>query len=245
MRNIKLIAAYDGTDFSGWQLQKNARTVQGELESALCKLHKHPVRVAGAGRTDRGVHARGQAAHFFTDIQSIKPEQFIPALNSLLPADVRVMSAVEVPETFHARFDAKARCYRYEIIAGRAAFPHEQRYALHLRRIPNIAALNGFARLLRGEMDCSLFASAVDKGCSTFRYINGARFFMDGRTLCFEISANAFLWKMVRSIVGSLLFYEEQRLPEPVFLDYLKRGDRRLAGPTAPPHGLTLWRVDY
>jgi tRNA pseudouridine38-40 synthase len=119
------------------------------------------------------------------------------------------------------------------------------RYALQLRRSPSITALNGFARLLRGEMDCALFRSSGDQSSSTFRYINGASFFMDGETLCFEISANAFLWKMVRSIVGSLLAYEAEALSPSRVLDYLKSGDRRLAGPTAPPHGLTLWRVEY
>jgi tRNA pseudouridine38-40 synthase len=245
VRNIKLTAAYDGTDFSGWQRQKNRRSVQGELEKALETLHKHPVAITGAGRTDAGVHARGQAANFYTDIARIRPMSFVPALNRLLPGDVRVMAAEEVPETFHARFDAKMRTYRYRIIVGRETFPDERRYALQTRRIPDIAALNGYAALLREEMDCSLFASPADKSLSRFRYINGAYFFAEGDTLCFEVSANAFLWKMVRCIVGSLLFYEERGLPLGVFEDYLKAGDHKLAGPTAPPHGLTLWKVTF
>ena len=105
--------------------------------------------------------------------------------------------------------------------------------------------LNGYAALLRGEMDCSLFASPADKSLSRFRYINGAYFFAEGDALCFEISANAFLWKMARCIVGSLLFYEERGLPLGVFEGYLNAGDHRLAGPTAPPHGLTLWKVTF
>jgi tRNA pseudouridine38-40 synthase len=215
------------------------------MEKALGKLHKHPVALAGAGRTDAGVHARGQAANFYTDIAGIKAENFVPALNSILPRDVRVMAAEEAAEKFHARFDARMRTYRYRIIAGRQAFPEEARYALQIWRIPDLAALNGFASLLRGEMDCSLFASPADKSLSRFRYINGAYFFVEGDTLCFEISANAFLWKMVRSVVGSLLYYEERGLPLEAFKAYLKEGDHKRAGPTAPPHGLTLWKVSF
>jgi tRNA pseudouridine38-40 synthase len=245
VRNIRLTIAYDGTAFSGWQRQAARRSVQGELERALAVLHKHPVALAGAGRTDAGVHARGQAANFYTDIARIEAARFVPALNRLLPQDVRVMAADEAPDAFHARFDAKMRTYRYRIIAGRAAFPQERRYALTIRRMPDIAALNGYAALLRGEMDCSLFASPADKSLSRHRFINGACFFAEGDALCFEISANAFLWKMTRCIAGSLLFYEERALPLGVFADYLKAGDHRLAGPTAPPQGLTLWKVTY
>jgi tRNA pseudouridine38-40 synthase len=240
-----LTVAYDGTDFSGWQRQKERRSVQGELERALGALHKHPVALTGAGRTDAGVHARGQAANFYTDIARIPPGSFVPALNRLLPGDVRVMAAVEAPESFHARFDAKMRTYRYRVVAGREAFPQERRYALPMRRVPDLASLNRYAERLRGEMDCSLFASPADTCPSRFRYINGACFFAEGDALCFEISANAFLWKMVRSIVGSLFFYEERGLPLGVFDGYLREGDHRFAGPTAPPHGLTLWKVTF
>jgi tRNA pseudouridine38-40 synthase len=245
VRNIKLTLAYDGSDFSGWQNQKERRSVQGEVEKALEKLHKHPVALTGAGRTDAGVHARGQAAHFYTDIAGIRPGNFVPALNRLLPGDVRVLVSEEAAEGFHARFDAKMRTYRYRIITGREALPQERRYALRIRRNPDVAALNGYAALLHGEMDCSLFASPTDQCLSRFRFINGASFFVEGDALCFEISANAFLWKMVRCITGSLLFYEERGLPLEMFQKYLTVGDHSLAGPTAPPHGLTLWKVLY
>jgi tRNA pseudouridine38-40 synthase len=215
------------------------------LERALGKLHGHPVALNGAGRTDAGVHARGQAANFYTDIAGIKPENFVPALNGFLARDVRVTAAAEVAEKFHARFDARMRTYRYRIVASRQALPQEGRYALQLWRRPNIAALNDLAALLYGEMDCSFFASPVDKSLSRFRFINSAYFFVDGDTLCFEISANAFLWKMVRCIVGSLLFYEERGFSREAFQVLLKAGDHKRAGPTVPPHGLTLWKVLY
>jgi tRNA pseudouridine38-40 synthase len=252
VRNIKLTIAYDGTDYSGWQAQwvagvrqTGTRTVQGELEAALEKVHKRPVKALGAGRTDAGVHARGQVANFYTDIESMAAARFIPALNGHLPLDIRVMAAAEAPETFHARFDATARSYRYRIIPGRQAFPEERRYALQLWRTPDIAMLNDLAGLLRGEMDCSLFASPRDTSRSRTRFIHSASFFMKDSLLCFEITANAFLWRMVRSIVGSLLYYEERALPRSTIAALIANGDHKQAGPTAPPHGLTLWSVKY
>jgi tRNA pseudouridine38-40 synthase len=246
-RNIRLLIAYDGTDFSGWQRQDGVkrRTVQGTLEGALAELHKRPVNLSGAGRTDAGVHAAGQAANFYTDIAGMAPERFVPALNSLLPQDLRVLAAQEAAPEFHARFAAKSRTYRYAIIAERRAFPHELRYALQLWRRPRIDRLNSYARFLRGELDCSLFASAKDPSRSRSRSFFNAVFFVERGALVFEITANAFLWKMVRSIVGTLLYCEEHDLSPNAFKAMLVSGERRLAGPTAPPHGLFLWNVAY
>jgi len=128
-RNIKLIIAYDGTDFCGWQRQDNGTTVQGVIEDALEKMHGHSVNLTGSGRTDSGVHAVGQAANFYTDIESIPPERFAPALNSSLPQTVRVLESCEAGKEFHARFSAKARIYRYQFIC-RPLLPHENRYNL-------------------------------------------------------------------------------------------------------------------
>jgi tRNA pseudouridine38-40 synthase len=248
-RNIRLIIAYDGTDFSGWQRQTNARSVQATIEDALATLHKLPATLYAAGRTDAGVHAAGQCANFYSPVAGIKPENYKRALNGLLPPDVRVMGAAEASENFHARFDAILRRYRYHIICGRQALPHERRYALQLFRRPDISLLNEYARLLRGETDCSLFASPADsalkKGGSPRRFLHQAWFFARGDSLVFEISANAFLWKMARSIVGTLLFCESRLLPPAGFRELLLSGDRRNAGPTAPPEGLFLWNVEY
>jgi tRNA pseudouridine38-40 synthase len=252
MRTIKLIIAYDGTDFLGWQRQAGqaarfceARTVQSVIESALEKMHGHPVALAGAGRTDSGVHARGQAASFKTDIESIKPDRFVQALNSLLPADLRIMEAGEAAQDFHARFDARMRTYRYFFIAGRQALPHESRYALQLWRIPRVDILNSYCRLLPGERDCAIFAASGDASKSTWRNITHAVFLMEGNHLVFEISANAFLLKMVRSVAGTFLHYEERDTPPARLRDIIASGNRSLAGPTLPPHGLFLWKVDY
>jgi tRNA pseudouridine38-40 synthase len=244
-RNIRLLLAYDGTDFSGWQRQESRRTVQGTIESALENLHKHPVRLTGSGRTDAGVHAAGQIAHFYTDIRNIPPDRFVPALNGLLPQDVRVLHAQESRYDFHARFDAKSRTYRYRFICGRHGLPQELRYGLQLRRYPRQSLLNSYARLFRGELDCSVFAVPGDPSKSRSRYLFGAFFFIQGDALIFEITANAFLWKMVRSVAGTLLHYEEKGLPPEEFKKILASGDRRRAGPTVPPQGLSLWKVTY
>jgi tRNA pseudouridine38-40 synthase len=176
-------------------------------------------------------------------------ENYIPALNRLLPPDVRILNAEEAPQNFHARFDASLRRYRYHFICGRQALPHERRYALQLPHHPDIRLLNDYACLLRGEMDCSFFASPADsvlkKGSSPYRFIHQARFIAAADKLIFEISANAFLWKMVRSIAGSLIYFETRRLPEAAFKELLFSGDHKKAGPTAPPHGLFLWNVEY
>jgi tRNA pseudouridine38-40 synthase len=245
MRAIKLLIAYDGTDFCGWQRQAEGRSVQGVIEDALNSMHRHPVALTGAGRTDSGVHAAGQAAHFHTDIESIEPGRFVPALNGLLPRDARILEAAEVPADFHARFDARARTYRYFFICARPALPHESRYALQLWRHPRVDLLNAYCRLLLGERDCSIFAGAGDTSKSRSRYISHAAFFAEGTRLVFEISANAFLWKMVRSIAGTFLHYEERDTPPGQLREIIASGSRDLAGPTLPPHGLFLWKVDY
>jgi tRNA pseudouridine38-40 synthase len=251
MRTIKLLIAYDGTDFYGWQRQSlskdgaDARTVQGVIESALEQMHHHPVTLTGAGRTDSGVHAAGQTAHFHTDIAAIVPNRFVPALNGLLPQDVRILSSDAVHDDFHARFDARMRTYRYFFIHGRQALPHESRYALQLWHSPRMERLNAYCRLLPGERDCSIFAGAGDTSHSFNRYISHAAFFTDGNRLVFEISANAFLWKMVRSVAGTFLHYEERDTPPETLGEIIASGRRECAGPTLPPQGLFLWKVDY
>jgi tRNA pseudouridine38-40 synthase len=258
LRNIRLLIAYDGTDFCGWQRQSGGqcggrregqhggqRTVQGTIEAALEKMHGHGVPLTGSGRTDAGVHAAAQVANFYSSLGSIPAERFVPALNSLLPQDLRILEARETRPDFHARFDARSRTYRYYLICGRPALPHELRYALRLYRRPRIGLLNDYSRLLLGERDCSLFASPRDSSVSRFRYISRCVFFVQGDTLVFEITANAFLWKMVRSILGTLLFFEERDLEPQALQDALERGDHRLAGPTLPGRGLFLWNIEY
>jgi tRNA pseudouridine38-40 synthase len=243
-RNIRLLIAYDGTDFCGWQRQKAQRTVQGVVEQALEKIHKHPVNLTGSSRTDSGVHAAGQVANFFTDMDSIPCDRFTHALNSLLPQDVRIIESSDANTAFHARFSASSRTYRYFFLC-RHLLPHERRYNLLLRRFPRLDILNAYGRLLLGETDCTIFAGAADTSRSKHRYIYSSQFFIEGERLIFEIRANAFLRNMVRSITGTFLHYEEKDTPPEKMLNIIESKQRSLAGPTLPPQGLFLWKVEY
>jgi tRNA pseudouridine38-40 synthase len=248
-RNIRLLVAYDGTDFCGWQRQcEENRTVQGVIERALNKMHGFHVSLTGSGRTDTGVHAIGQVANFFTNIDSIPCDRFVPALNSFLPQEVRILESCEEKKEFHARFSAFARTYRYHFIC-RDLLPHERNYNLCLRRFPRLEILNAYGRLLLGETDCTIFAGAGDAsqkaGKSTNRYIYRAHFHIEGERLVFEICANAFLRNMVRSIAGTFLHYEEKDTPPEKLREIIASKERSLAGPTLPPQGLFLWKVDY
>ncbi|MDR3130387.1 MAG: tRNA pseudouridine(38-40) synthase TruA [Treponema sp.] len=254
-RNIRLLIAYDGGGFSGWQRQGQGKgvepdgcgppTVQGIIEAALKKLHGKPVSLTGSGRTDAGVHATGQVANFHTNISGMEARSFVPALNSLLPREIRILESRETRSDFHARFDAKSRTYHYRFIPGRPPLPQETRYALPLRRRPQVSILNGYARHLLGETDCSVFARPRDASKSKSRHISQAWFFIEGDALVFEIKANAFLWKMVRSIAGTLLHCEERGLSIKEAADIFHSGERSRVGPTLPPQGLFLRQVDY
>ena len=249
VRAIKLTIAYDGTDFSGWQRQKNGRSVQEELESALAKMHGHEIRVTGAGRTDAGVHAMGQVAGFFTDIASIPADRFTLALNKLMPRDVRVLISEEAGRDFHARFDASLRRYRYFLVCGRAPDPFELRFAHAVAHYPRVAVLNAMASVILGEHDFSTFASAQDASESRSRHISESVFFFDADRLVYQVAGNAFLWRQVRSLVGTFLDLEREA-EDPARGEALMRGvlesrDRSRAGATAPSCGLFLWNVEY
>ena len=245
LRNIRLLVAYDGTDFSGWQRQSKSRTVQGVIEAGLEKIHKKKITLSGSGRTDAGVHAAGQVANFYTSIKNMEASRFVPALNRILPRDIRILKAEEAPLEFHSRFDAKYRTYRYNIIPAYKALPWDLRYAWQIWRYPRIDKLNAYASLLRDEMDCTYFSVPRDKSLSRNRTIYRSSFWAQGERLIFEITANAFLWKMVRSIVGTFLYYEEKDLSPLDLKNVIVQGDRSLVGPTAPAEGLFLWKVGY
>ncbi len=253
MRNILLTVSYDGTDFCGWQRQdksdggKPVRTVQGEIEKALEKIHKKHINLTGSGRTDSGVHAFAQAANFYSPIDSIPVEKYIPAINAFLPNDIRIVGSKEVPEDFSSRFSATSRTYRYFIHTGEP-FASEMRYVWPIHHKPDLKILNEMASNLKGEIDCATFAAAGDASLSTFRYIENARFYVDDKNpdvIVFEICANAFLWKMVRSLTGSLIFFEKSGKDASYFKEVLDSHDRKRAGPTAPPTGLFLYSVSF
>lgn len=241
--------AYDGTDFAGYQIQPADRTVQGVLEAALHTLHNYPVKTSCAGRTDAGVHAVGQYVSFASDHSGISPTQFAPALNSLLPGDVSVVGAREVPTSFHAQYDARLRHYRYYLYCAPVIMPHRRRYAWRIPQFPVIERLNRDAAALVGTHDFVTFATVREEPRTTVREVRYAVFRASGDSLVFEIGATGFLRRMVRSLVGTLIERERGRLrgeiPPDTMQELLRRGERNSAGTTAPPWGLFLHEVDY
>ena len=256
-RNILLTVSYDGTDFCGWQRQDDTaggeaeRTVQGEIEKALEKIHKEKTALYGSGRTDSGVHAVGQAANFYSPIASMPAENYVRAINAFLPDDVRIVAAREVPEDFSARKSATSRVYRYFISFGDTTTADNMRFSWLVKNYsPNLERLNKYCQCLQGELDCSSFAASGDDSLSNNRYIDKASFFMQkdrwGKDLLvFEIEANAFLWKMVRTLTGTLVNLDKDNAPDDAMEKILLSHDRTKAGVTAPPNGLFLYQIKF
>jgi tRNA pseudouridine38-40 synthase len=247
-RNIALRIEYDGTDFVGSQWQNNGRSVQGELEGAWEQLTQERRRVNLAGRTDAGVHARGQVASVRTetrhDLATLER-----GLNAILPEDVAVLAAWEVAYDFHARHSAIRRDYRYLIDNGRTASALLRRHSVHVPQQLNIAAMNQALAALLGTHDFAAFAGSGPPEGSTVRtcYAVGcAPAELWGQPLvAIDIAANAFLRHMVRNIVGALLLVGQDKIDVVGFAEILASRDRRRAGRTAPAHGLYLISVSY
>lgn len=244
IRNIKLVVEYDGTSYRGWQIQPDCPTIQGELERAVERLTGEPVRVIGAGRTDAGVHALGQVAHFHTASQ-MSVERMRRALNAVLPKDIVVLDVSPAPESFHARHSAKGKRYRYTILNRPSPPAIERHRVMHVAHPLDVAAMREGAAHLVGTLDFSSFA------CNSSKYDNPVRTVMEiaiekrDDYVIVEMEAIGFLYKMARSIAGTLIDVGRGHLKPSDVLDLLKARDRRLSGPTAPAGGLMLVRVDY
>ena len=239
---MKLVVAYDGTAFHGWQRQPAQRTVQEELETKLSTAMGEPVKVTGAGRTDAGCHARGQVASFTTGAR-LPASALVPVLNHSLPDDVRVRSAAEAPAGFDARRSALARRYVYRLLGAEDVLL--ARFAWHPRRAFDPDRLTRATAALEGEHDCAVFqasgSSAVGSRCRVMRA--AWRRWEGGVQL--DIVADHFLYHMVRSIVGTALALQDERDPGAAMRERLRAGDRAGAGPTAPAQGLCLEEVFY
>lgn len=256
---LKLTLAYDGSDFGGWQRQSDARTVQAVVEEALEPLAGETVTVVGAGRTDGGVHAAGQVASVALR-SSLALHEIHRALNATLPQDVRVLAIDEAPADFDARQHARLKTYRYAIWNGRSAPPLARRVVWEVPAQLDLEAMNDGAALLRGKHDFGAFQSAGGSVYTTTREITvsswteidaridplGVLLPADGsRLLRYEVTGTGFLRHMVRTIVGTLVDVGRGRLMADDVRRIMASGNRATAGQTAPPHGLTLWRVDY
>lgn len=244
MRNIKLTLAYDGTDFAGFQVQPQVRTVQGELSAALSKVLGEEVKVVGAGRTDAGVHARAQVVNFLTAAR-IPLERLPAALNSCLPRDVTVWQAEEVPAKFHARYSAKSKVYRYLMQVAPYPSPFLRRFSWHLPFPLDVAAMRAAAAELTGEHDFTSFCAAGGAAKSHVRTLKRLAVAEEGGLVAVEAAADGFLYKMVRNLVGTLVEVGRGALKPEDMGRILAARDRKAAGPTAPPQGLILWQIDY
>jgi tRNA pseudouridine38-40 synthase len=244
VRRIRLVVEYDGTDFAGWQRQRNGPSVQAALEDALGRMTGEAVVVTGAGRTDAGVHAMGQVAAFTTE-RAIPVVGFQRGLNALLPPSVSVVAAEEVPLAFDPRRHARGKLYRYRIWNAESRSPLEARTSWHVRAPLDEGAMREGARALVGEHDFVAFRAADCERRSTVRRIDRLDVDRAGPLITVEIEATAFLKHMVRTIVGSLYDVGRGAHPPGWIGEVLEARDRRRAGPTAPPQGLMLVRVFY
>ncbi|MFN0141720.1 MAG: tRNA pseudouridine(38-40) synthase TruA [Pyrinomonadaceae bacterium] len=249
--NFKLLIQYDGTDFHGWQVQENDRTIQGELERVIGMLVDADVSVIGSGRTDAGVHAEGQVANVHIPGNKFTPEKLRHAINGNLWRDIRVMRVEKAPDDFHARFSAKSKTYLYRVVNAPVMSPFWRRFAHHESRPLDVGRMNEAARLFLGEHDWTAFASARSDGESRVRNITDFTVEShweknaDAQMIEFRITAKGFLRYMVRSIVGTLIEVGLGQKTSDTIQTAIVTGSRNLAGKTASAQGLALLKVEY
>lgn len=242
MRCLKLAIEYDGTDFVGWQIQANGRSVQGVITQALEQVLQHKITLIGAGRTDAGVHARGQVGGFRTT-SSIPSHDLLRAMNGLLPSDVSVRSMEDVPMNFHPRFDARERVYRYYISLLRS--PLSRRYSWYVRYSLDFRALRTAASWVLGVNDFRSFCTHGFEVPQTVCTVGTSFWEESPDQLVYEIRADRFVHGMVRALVGTMVDIARGYFPLSDFPLILSSNDRRKAGVTAPARGLVLEEVIY
>jgi tRNA pseudouridine38-40 synthase len=262
MTNHRLLCtvAYDGTYYAGFQRQPHVETIQGQLEKALSALHKKPIDIAGTGRTDAGVHARGQAFHFDTHLP-IPLDKWPQAINSLLNRDIRIQRVYQVKPSFHARYNASQKEYRYFVYQRHTEDPIRRLHQVHVPYSLNIPRMREAAASLLGTHDFSNFCSAGTHVQNKIRTIYKAEIEIidnqfiqqdEERTICFSFIGDGFLYHMVRLIVGTLLKIGCGKLPShavqealKVDKDTIEQRNNQIIGPTAPAHGLYLWEIRF
>lgn len=259
MRRILLRVAYDGTDYCGWQIQNNGVTIEQRLSEALYALLGRKTELIGASRTDAGVHALGNVAVFDTESR-IPADKFAIALNHWLPVDIRILHSEEVPSGFHPRFCESSKTYEYSILAAKIPIPMKTRYSCHVYQPLDVGSMRLAAKEIEGTHDFSAFCSAGSQVKDKVRTVSGIRIREQsledlwgvvlpgepgGRELKIRVSGNGFLYNMVRIIAGTLLEAGMGRRTAESVREALETGERSMAGPTAPAHGLTLLEIKY
>ena len=244
MQNYKFTIAYDGTRFFGWERQPNRDTIQGKLESVLSRLAGGPVEIIGAGRTDAGVHARAMTANVVLDVAE-KPEAIRDYLNRYLPDAIAVREVKEAGARFHARYNALGKTYRYTCFDGDVKPVFDRKYVTILDYSPDVEKMRQAAGYLVGEHDFASFCGNPRMRKSTVRLVDSITVERRKDRVVFTLHGTGFLQNMVRIIVGTLLEVGRGRWETEYVREILDGQDRRLAGPTAPPEGLCLMKVDY
>ncbi len=244
MRRIFLEIAYDGTNYSGWQVQNNAVSVQETIDKALSEWLSEEIHTIGASRTDAGVHAKGNVAVFDTKSQ-IPADKFAFGLNSRLPDDICIQESFEVPMEFHPRFTETVKTYEYKILNRKFPDPTRRNDSLFYYGRLNVDAMNEAASYLVGPHDFKSFCAVNHDAKTTIRTIYSAIVDKEGDMITFQITGNGFLYNMVRIIAGTLVEVGKGRIKPEDIKKIMEARDRQKAGPTAPAHGLTLVEIEY
>lgn len=244
MKKLAITIQYDGTDYHGWQVQKNSVTVQQTFQDAVEKVFGARLDVVGCSRTDAGVHANMYVLTLCTDM-NITDEGVIMALNSNLPQDIAVIDCRECSADFHPRYSCKSKEYVYKIYNGRRKNPFLAKYALYYRRPIDAEYLNEQAQAFVGKYDYRAFCSVKTDVEDTVREVKAASVWREGDMVYFKVEADGFLYNMVRIMVGTLLFVSEGKIKSGELKDIILSKDRRRAGKTALPHGLYLNKINY
>ncbi len=242
---VKLTITYDGTNYCGWQIQPNGLTVQEVIEKALKILTDEDIKVVGSGRTDAGVHAKGQVAHFSREKENIPAEKFACALNAILPEDVKVIESRRAEDNFDARKSAKSKTYKYGFYISQVVLPLEERFRTNLEKKPDVEEMKECAKILVGEHDFKGFCSSGSGAKTTVRAIYNIDIIENEEKLDFYITGNGFLYNMVRILVGTLIAVGNGKITRAEVKKMLESGERALGGKTLPAKGLTLDSVRY
>lgn len=241
-QNYKIVLSYDGTDYHGWQRQPDKRTIQGVLEEILYRFHSQKINVLGAGRTDAGVHAQGQVAHFKADL-NLNDEELLRALNSQLPNDIRILSITPVSQSFHARKAAKSKIYSYRINNSAFINPFDFRYVLHWPPPLDLAKMQEAARVFIREADFSAFSS--NRLRNPIRKVLSSQIDRVQDEVIYTVQATGFLQYMVRTMVGTLLEIGRGKQEHDLIEELFAQKKRTRLTPTAPAKGLCLKQVLY